>query len=164
MFSSTRKIGLVLAGAAALAACRKEGATSLEGPIPTPGFTVSLNTTQFPVVATFTNTTADAFLYQWDFGDGSPLASGQNVTHTYKLPDTYRVKLTAAGRGGSSSSPQMPVVIPSICGNAGYAVLTACRRHRRYFLDALGPAGGGGEALGQRGGAFHFARAQCLPA
>ena len=126
MFSSTRKIGLVLAGAAALAACRKEGVTSLEGPIPTPAFTVSLNTTQFPVVATFTNTTTDAFLYQWDFGDGSPLVSGQNVTHTYKLPDTYRVKLTAAGRGGSSSSPQLPVVIPSACDNAGYAVIAAC--------------------------------------
>lgn len=126
MFSSTRKLGLVLAGAAALAACRKDGVTSLEGPIPTPGFTVSLNTDEFPVVATFTNTTSDAFLYQWDFGDGSPLASGQNVTHTYKLPDTYRVKLTAAGRGGTGISPQMPVVIPSICDNAGYAVLTAC--------------------------------------
>ncbi|WP_223648841.1 PKD domain-containing protein [Hymenobacter psoromatis] len=126
MFTSTRKLGLVLAGAAALAACRKEGVTSLDGVIPTPAFTVALNTTQFPVVATFTNTTTDAFLYQWDFGDGSPLASGQNVTHTYKTPDTYRVKLTAAGRGGSSSSPQLPVTIPTVCGNAGYAVLTAC--------------------------------------
>ena len=126
MLTHFRKLALILAGAAALAACRKDGVTSLEGPIPTPGFTVQLNTDQFPVVATFTNTTTDAFLYQWDFGDGSPLVAGQSVTHTYKTPDTYRVKLTAAGRGGSGSSPQMPVVIPSICGNAGYAVLTAC--------------------------------------
>ncbi|MDJ0364655.1 PKD domain-containing protein [Hymenobacter sp. H14-R3] len=122
-----RHAALLLAGAAALAACRKDtGATSLEGIIPTPAFTVTLNTSQYPVTATFTNTTTDAFLYQWDFGDGSPLASGQNVTHTYKLPDTYRVRLTAAGRGGSSVSPQLPVTIPTICGNAGYAVLTAC--------------------------------------
>ena len=127
MLTHFRQAALVLAGAAALAACRKDtGATSLEGPIPTPAFTVTLNTSQYPVIATFTNTTADAFLYQWDFGDGSPLVSGQNVTHTYKLPDTYRVRLTAAGRGGSSVSPQMPVTIPTICDNAGYAVLTAC--------------------------------------
>ncbi len=126
MLTHFRKLALVLAGAAALAACRKDGVTTLEGPVPTPGFTVALNTTQYPVVATFTNTTTDAFLYQWDFGDGSPLVSGQNVTHTYKVPGTYRVKLTAAGRGGTGFSPQTPVVIPTICGNAAYAVLTAC--------------------------------------
>ena len=126
MLTHFRKFALVLAGAAALAACRKDGVTTLDGPVPTPGFTVALNTTQYPVVATFTNTTTDAFLYQWDFGDGSPLVSGQNVTHTYKTPGTYRVKLTAAGRGGTGFSPQTPVVIPTICGNAAYAVLTAC--------------------------------------
>lgn len=126
MLTHFRKLALVLAGAAALAACRKDGVTTLEGPVPTPGFTVALNTTQYPVVATFTNTTTDAFLYQWDFGDGSPLVSGQNVTHTYKVPGSYRVKLTAAGRGGTGFSPQTPVVIPTICGNAAYAVLTAC--------------------------------------
>lgn len=126
MLTHFRKFALVLAGAAALAACRKDGVTTLEGPVPTPNFTVALNTAQYPVVATFTNTTTDAFLYQWDFGDGSPLVSGQNVTHTYKVPGSYRVKLTAAGRGGTGFSPQMPVVIPTICGNAAYAVLTAC--------------------------------------
>jgi len=126
MLTPFRNLTLVLVGAAALAACRKDGVTTLEGPVPTPGFTVALNTTQYPVVATFTNTTTDAFLYQWDFGDGSPLVSGQNVTHTYKVPGSYRVMLTAAGRGGTGFSPQMPVVIPTICGNAAYAVLTAC--------------------------------------
>ena len=126
MFSYLRSAALVLAGVAALAACRKDEVTSLEGPVPTPGFTVQLNTTQYPVVATFTNTTTNAFLYQWDFGDGSPLTSGQNVTHTYKAAGTYQVKLTAAGRGGTGISPQQPVVIPSTCGNAAFAALTAC--------------------------------------
>ena len=126
MNSIVRKAGFVLAGAAALAACRKDDPKSLEGPIPTPTFTVSLNTTQFPVTATFTSTTTDAFLYQWDFGDGSPLASGTTVTHTYTSADTYRVKLTAAGKGGQGVSPQQAVEVPGVCGNAAYAVLTAC--------------------------------------
>lgn len=126
MFSYLRSAALVLAGVAALAACRKDEVTSLEGPVPTPGFTVQLNTSQYPVVATFTNTTTDAFLYQWDFGDGSAMASGQNVTHTYKAAGTYQVKLTAAGRGGTGISPQQPVVIPSACGNAAFGALTAC--------------------------------------
>ena len=115
-----------LTGAAVLTACRKDDPTNLEGPVPTTDFTVSLNTNQFPVVATFTNTTTSAFLYQWDFGDGSPLASGQNVTHTYRTPGTFQAKLAAAGRGGTGASPAHAVVVPSICGNAAFAVLTAC--------------------------------------
>ena len=121
-----RKAALVLASVAALVACRKDEVTTLQGPVPTPGFTVQLNTSQYPVVATFTNTTTDGFLYQWDFGDGSALASGQNVTHAYKTPGTYRVQLTAAGRGGTAIAPQQPVLIPSICGNAAFSALTAC--------------------------------------
>jgi PKD repeat protein len=126
MFLYFRKATLVLASVAALVACRKDEVTTLQGPVPTPGFTVQLNTSQYPVVATFTNTSTDGFLYQWDFGDGSALASGQNVTHAYKTPGTYRVQLTAAGRGGTAIAPQQPVLIPSICGNAAFSALTAC--------------------------------------
>ena len=117
---------LLLSGAALLAACRKDDPTALDGPVPTADFTVQLNTSQYPVVATFTNTGADAFLYQWDFGDGSPLASGQTVTHVYRTPGTLKAKLVAAGRGGTAVSPLRDVVVPSLCGNTGYAVLTAC--------------------------------------
>ena len=128
MFVSLRSLALLsLAGPALLlGSCRKDDPTGLDGPVPTPAFSVNLNTSQYPVVATFTNTTTDAFLYQWDFGDGSPLASGQNVTHTYRSPGTFQAKLVAAGRGGSATSPAQAVVVPSLCGNTGYAVLTAC--------------------------------------
>jgi len=117
---------LALAGAALLTACQKDDPSGLDGPVPTADFTVVLNTSQFPVVATFTNTTTGGFLYQWDFGDGTPLVSGQNVTHTYRTPGTFKAKLVAAGRGGSAASPPHEVVVPSLCGNAGFAVLTAC--------------------------------------
>lgn len=126
MYSYLRKAALILTGAVALAACRKDDAPSIDGPLPTADFTVTLNTSQYPVVATFTNKSMDAFIYQWDFGDGSALAQGQNVTHTYKQPGTYRAHLTAAGRTGLGQSQQVPVLIPSICGNAAFAVLTAC--------------------------------------
>jgi PKD repeat protein len=126
MYLYLRKAALVLTGVAALAACRKDEVADLSGPLPTADFTVTLNTSQYPVVATFTNKSTDSFLYQWDFGDGSALAQGQNVTHTYRLPGTYRAHLTAAGRTGLGQSQQVPVIIPSICGNAAFAVLTAC--------------------------------------
>ncbi|RZK32532.1 MAG: PKD domain-containing protein, partial [Hymenobacter sp.] len=126
MFPYFRKAALILTGVIALAACRKDDAPSIDGPLPTADFTVTLNTSQYPVVATFTNKSTDAFIYQWDFGDGSALASGQNVTHTYKTPGSYRAHLTAAGRTGLGQSQQVAVLIPSICGNAAFAVLTAC--------------------------------------
>lgn len=117
---------LLSVGALALAGCRKEEVNELEGPVPTADFSVTLNTSVFPVVATFTNNSADAFLYQWDFGDGSALATGRNVTHTYTLPRTYQVKLIAAGRGGTGISPTRDVTIPSACGNAAFAALINC--------------------------------------
>lgn len=129
MLCSFRQSALLLAlGAVALGSCRKKEVDSLEGPVPTAGFTVALNTTQYPVVATFTNTSADGFLYQWDFGDGSPLASGRDVTHTYTLPRTYQVKLVVAGRGGTGTAP-VDVTIPSACGNAAFSALIDCGKN-----------------------------------
>jgi PKD repeat protein len=127
MFPTLRSAALLtVTGAALLVACRKDDPTGLDGPVPNADFTVALNTSQYPVVATFTNTSTDGFLYQWDFGDGSPLVSGQNVTHTYRAAGTFKAKLIAAGRGGTGTSPTRDVVVPSICGNAAFAVLTAC--------------------------------------
>ena len=126
MLRSFRQSVLLLAlGAVAFGACRKKEVEELEGPVPTAAFTVALNTSVYPVVATFSNTSTDGFLYQWDFGDGSPLVSGRDVTHTYTLPRTYQVKLVVSGRGGTSTAP-VDVTIPSICTNAAYAALIDC--------------------------------------
>jgi hypothetical protein len=122
-----RKPLLALAlGAGILAGCRKDEVDSLEGPAPTASFTYTLDTSQFPVKATFTNTSTDGFLYQWDFGDGSPLESGQNVTHVYTLPRTYEVRLIVAGRGGTGNATPVDVTIPSLCSNTAFQALTGC--------------------------------------
>ncbi|RTQ43602.1 PKD domain-containing protein, partial [Hymenobacter gummosus] len=87
---------LLLAGACcALRACEQEEG-KLDGPAPAASFTVQLNTAQYPVVATFTSTSQNGFLDQWDFGDGSSLESRETVTHTYPRPGTYTVKLAVA--------------------------------------------------------------------
>lgn len=38
--------------------------------------------------------------YLWDFGDGSEVASGAKVTHTYGRPGTYLVTLVVTGPSG----------------------------------------------------------------
>ncbi len=47
-------------------------------------------------VTTFTNTSSgNSLSFAWDFGDGSPISSTENPTHTYALPGSYVVTLTA---------------------------------------------------------------------
>ena len=109
-----------------LASCTKPGeGNTLEGAVPTPGFTYTVDASQFPVTVTFKNTTTDGFLYQWDFGDNSGVSAASNVTHTYQRGGTYKVQLTSAGRGGAAVSTQN-VVVPSACTYAGFSALTDC--------------------------------------
>jgi gliding motility-associated-like protein len=51
----------------------------------------------FPVSLT---ATAPGALYTWDFGDGSPPVSGNSVSHTYTLPGSYTLTLSAEGTDG----------------------------------------------------------------
>jgi PKD repeat protein len=110
-----------------LASCKKEGDDyTLEGPVPAADFSSTVDASQFPVRVNFKNSSKDGFVYQWDFGDNSGLGSGTDISHTYQRPGTYQVKLTAAGRGGTSPVQQKTVVVPSACDNAGFSFLTAC--------------------------------------
>jgi PKD repeat protein len=53
---------------------------------------------------TFTNTSTDADIYSWDFGDGSAVSTDASPVHTYATGGTYTVALTAAGESGSTPS------------------------------------------------------------
>jgi len=47
----------------------------------------------------------DTLTYEWDFGDGSPKATGRIVQHTYTQAGTYNATLTVRdGRGGAGST------------------------------------------------------------
>lgn len=47
----------------------------------------------------FTNTSANATSYVWDFGDGTGTSIEESPSYTYALPGTYTVKLTATKNG-----------------------------------------------------------------
>lgn len=47
----------------------------------------------------------------WDFGDGSPNASGLNVQHAYSTPGTYAVTLIEVGTNGCSDTLTSPLTI-----------------------------------------------------
>ncbi|TGE27655.1 PKD domain-containing protein [Hymenobacter metallicola] len=116
----------LLAAPLLLSSCEKDAKDyELEGPVPQSNFTFQANTTEFPTVVSFTSTTQDGFIYQWNFGDNS-IGSGATVQHTYARPGSYQVELTAAGRGGTGISAKQAVTIPDACANTTFANLVGC--------------------------------------
>lgn len=79
---------------------------------PVPGFDVNPNSSD-PRTILFTNTSAYALQYRWDFGDGS-VTGEASPRHTFAEPGTYRVKLTAVGATGKEDEQALTkeVVIP----------------------------------------------------
>ncbi|MBN1220342.1 MAG: PKD domain-containing protein [Anaerolineae bacterium] len=51
----------------------------------------------------------DILTYRWDFGDGSPLANGVNVTHAFPDNRTYTVTLTVTDDGGLTDTDTLAV-------------------------------------------------------
>lgn len=59
-----------------------------------------------PMEVTFTNKSVNADTYLWDFGDGTPTSTEANPKHTYTASGTFKVTLTATGKGGSTKAEQ----------------------------------------------------------
>lgn len=70
---------------------------------PTPNFTTKADATT-PRKIAFTNTSANAVGYAWDFGDGSAAVTDPAPTYTYAKAGTYTVTLTATGVTGSADA------------------------------------------------------------
>ncbi|WP_210513809.1 PKD domain-containing protein [Hymenobacter terricola] len=110
-----------------LTSCKRAGDDyKLEGPAPQSSFTYQVNTAEFPTVVTFTSTSQDGFLYEWNFiGENSP-ATGNSVQHTYPRGGTYQVELITAGKGGTGISAKQTITIPDACANAAFSKLVDC--------------------------------------
>ena len=58
-----------------------------------------------PLAVQFTDkSTGTPTMWSWDFGDGTTGGMVANPSHTYSVPGTYTVKLTASSQTGGSSS------------------------------------------------------------
>ncbi|MBL7712802.1 MAG: PKD domain-containing protein [Chitinophagaceae bacterium] len=68
-------------------------------PLPLPSFSFTASGLYY----TFTNTTpgTDAYLFRWDFGDGSTEFTGIHATHLFSASSAYRVRLLISDSAGN---------------------------------------------------------------
>ncbi len=65
------------------------------------------------VTVNFNNTTTNGTSYSWNFGDGSPVSTETNPTHTYATDGVYTVTLMATNACGTSmTNGQFTIVTP----------------------------------------------------
>jgi PKD repeat protein len=90
---------------------------------------------------TFRDNSCNANNWRWDFGDGSPIATEENPTHTYANPGSYTVRLTVDGISScsnleTSTSQVVDIVTPP---NSLFDVsdddLVACRGTEVTFIN-----------------------------
>jgi gliding motility-associated-like protein len=79
-------------------------------PLPVAAFTSVCGS----IPAQFINNSAGGLIYYWNFGDGSPISVGNNVTHPYLEydKDSYMVYLTVESVYGCKDSVQNLFILP----------------------------------------------------
>lgn len=84
--------------------------------------------------------------YQWDFGDGSPRATGVNASHTYAAAGTYTVSLTVTDSRGAMNTVTAPVAVtaPHV---APVGVITSSVDGLTVALDSSSSVLSGGATL-----------------
>lgn len=69
---------------------------NLDNVIADAAFQFATSNCQIPAVVDFINLSSGAATYEWDFGDGSPISTLAQPSHTYATHGTYQVSLIAA--------------------------------------------------------------------
>ncbi len=83
------------------------------------------DTLPYPYKVAFTNNSAEAFMYQWNFGDNAALSAEANPVHTYGAGGTYNVTLTSVGTYGNNSITKV-ISVKDACENEFFNALTNC--------------------------------------
>ena len=107
---------------------------------PSPSADFSFDATNNPSVV-FTDASTDATGWSWDFGDGNSSTS-QSPTHTYAMPGTYNVCLTATGNcGGDTYCETVQVDCNHPVPTIQPTVSTTNPREVSFTLNPAPPAG-----------------------
>ena len=75
-----------------------------------------------PATVTFTNATTSSTIVNttWDFGDGSPIQSGNPITYTYTKAGAFKVKMNSYNSGGCQYIDSTVITVSSPSGTFKY--------------------------------------------
>ncbi len=108
--------------------CKKD-TLGLTGTASKADFTFAIRPLQdslpYTYAVSFSNVSEEAFQYQWDFGDNTPLSAEKSPTHNYKVGGNYNVNLLSVGTNGSNSITKR-IFVTSACQNDFFNNLTGC--------------------------------------
>ena len=79
-------------------------------PPPVANFAASPTNGVAPLTVSFTNLSANASSYNWNFGDGNS-STATNASNIYSNPGTYSLTLTAVGLGGTNTLTRTNYVV-----------------------------------------------------
>jgi PKD repeat protein len=125
--------------------CGSDDKEEEEDPQPAAGFTFAVDEDDYRVVE-FTNTSANATEYEWDFGDDSDLSTEEDPTHQYTETGTFTVTLKAKNGDAVVSKSQDVVITPVLTNtilNGGGAKAWTLKPAGGSFI--VGPTIGSGE-------------------
>lgn len=111
----------------------------ISGSASSAGFTAAItsvpDTLPFLQKVAFTNSSTDAFIYKWNFGDGTDQVADKNPLHTYTKGGTYSVNLTSVGSAGSNQISKI-VTVTDACNNTTFSKLTNCGKQTWTWSSA----------------------------
>jgi PKD repeat protein len=101
-------------------------------PRPTADFSYTIECLGSPT--SFTDNSIGAVSYQWNFGDGSPVSTLPNPTHTYAAAGTYTVQLIVTSADGCKDTVTKSVPV-NATPNPDFSFTTACLGQATSFTD-----------------------------
>jgi PKD repeat protein len=96
-----------------------------------------------PLSVSFTDQSADAVSWQWNFGGGASSSTNRNPNRTFNNIGTYTVRLIATDINGCRDTLTMPGLITTFGAEVAFAVqsATGCDELTVTFADQTAPPG-----------------------
>ncbi|MDR0700725.1 MAG: PKD domain-containing protein [Tannerella sp.] len=89
---------------------KKEQNVTVQTPAVVANFTYTVDE-EDPLTVHFSNTSQNATVYSWNFGDNSSLVTETSPTHSYAASGTYTVTLTAQNNALESNAKNEPITV-----------------------------------------------------
>lgn len=90
-----------------------------------------------PLVVNFTNTAANYFTWNWNFGDGTT-SSSFNPSHFYSAPGTFVAILSIKGPGGCTDQKSIQIKVKGPTGSFKYVNISGCKPLQTNFTATTG--------------------------